>query len=1058
MKTLTATIFLLLFCQNAFCNPDLTQTQSLTCPLEAGYPSVPVIRSLTYNSVDLLYGGGPLYFLVLRYRQVGGNWRYKYRIPTSYGGYGSMTLTGLQPGTDYEWQVASLCTSSDTITSNYAVLQRFTTLPCTNQVMRLSQGTVTSNKASVSWGLGYSPPASVSFVVQYRAAVDTVWKQSEVLTGRTYSFTGLVNNTAYEWRVAEMCSPSMTSGFTDVASFTTTCQQPTGLRLANTIGITGAKLEWQGADVPYELQCKRVTGPQDSWTTVTGITATNYSLYAPNDAYEARLRAECESGIYSPYSVPVSFTMACYPPYTFSHYFLTSGYSVNTNNISSTSDGALGYRLQWRASGQSDWQQEPLSSRPYYIITGLTNNTTYEIRLQNQCSPTLRSEFTDVMSATTSCPAPFWPAFVQPYGELQWGGLASPVQVSYSVEWKKEEATDWQRSPVLNQLQPGMVRYRFPGLNAGTYQYRIQTLCADGSSSAYTPVGSFTYTPCLNEPVINNLNVGCVGAQGAVIQFTTCTDEQRPIEIRWRKKGDDCWAVASVPDSLLPKWVTDLSSSRSRAYPLNGLVPDTEYEWLLLIRHGDRAEPVFSTEIQSFTTRSGTPHTPTVLCTNDRTATVSWSPNTSPDATDAFCWQSMSRYQLMYRPEGSATWREPVSLSGTNTYTFGGLALSTTYEWRVRQQFTDSTFSAFSGSSVFRTTGCESPELSTGTLGGILDCENPLVIWAGCGIGQTTYRLRYRLAGKVVWTDSLLVQNQNKNEWIGYKLNHLLQKIPYEVQLQVTCADGTRSAYGNSVTVTAGCQEICRTPTDICHYDITENSAVLNWRGPGPYEFRWRKGGTADWRLLTVPAPLTGMATVFKLAGLEPNTAYDWQVRSTCSPQSDFTQTDFFRTVCYSPENGRVIALTPVSARVVWSETDPDLLYTIQWRKSGEPVWNRISGINSPSYSLTGLTPDTAYEWRVSTECSEMSRGAVLSFRTGIANRFPVNTITSVKDGLWSDPAVWSCQRIPSGNDAVQVMHKLVIQPGITGHAFKLTYSQNGRLIIQKKGRLVLSE
>ena len=43
--------------------------------------------------------------------------------------------------------------------------------------------------------------------------------------------------------------------------------------------------------------------------------------------------------------------------------------------------------------------------------------------------------------------------------------------------------------------------------------------------------------------------------------------------------------------------------------------------------------------------------------------------------------------------------------------------------------------------------------------------------------------------------------------------------------------------------------------------------------------------------------------------------------------------------------------------------------YTVQWRPKNTTIWTTVEGLNTTSYSLTGLTTQTLYEWRVQGTC-----------------------------------------------------------------------------------------
>jgi hypothetical protein len=71
---------------------------------------------------------------------------------------------------------------------------------------------------------------------------------------------------------------------------------------------------------------------------------------------------------------------------------------------------------------------------------------------------------------------------------------------------------------------------------------------------------------------------------------------------------------------------------------------------------------------------------------------------------------------------------------------------------------------------------------------------------------------------------------------------------------------------------------------------------------------------------------------------------------------------------CIEPTDLTATNVTSRKATVGWtSEGD---LFNLQYKKSGDAAWTNVNGINAKTYELTGLTPKTAYIFRVQTVCS----------------------------------------------------------------------------------------
>ena len=67
-------------------------------------------------------------------------------------------------------------------------------------------------------------------------------------------------------------------------------------------------------------------------------------------------------------------------------------------------------------------------------------------------------------------------------------------------------------------------------------------------------------------------------------------------------------------------------------------------------------------------------------------------------------------------------------------------------------------------------------------------------------------------------------------------------------------------------------------------------------------------------------------------------------------------------------------------------------------------------------------------------------------------------TIQTVQDGLWSDPATWSCGRVPTLSDVVVLNHTVTVSSGYTGQGLTLRYGAGARLLWQAGSRLQLGQ
>ena len=164
----------------------------------------------------------------------------------------------------------------------------------------------------------------------------------------------------------------------------------------------------------------------------------------------------------------------------------------------------------------------------------------------------------------------------------------------------------------------------------------------------------------------------------------------------------------------------------------------------------------------------------------------------------------------------------------------------------------------------------------------------------------------------------------------------------------------------------------CVTPFGLNTTNITSNSATLSWsavNGSVSYDLDYKPTTTNWW----TNAATAITSTSYNLSGLNPLVTYDWKVRANCSSSSSaYRLGPQFTTQnpCGIPSGLSTTNITPSSATLSWAAVTNAINYTVEYKQSSSASWTLGgSGINSLSYSLSGLSPATAYDWRVSVLC-----------------------------------------------------------------------------------------
>ncbi len=171
-------------------------------------------------------------------------------------------------------------------------------------------------------------------------------------------------------------------------------------------------------------------------------------------------------------------------------------------------------------------------------------------------------------------------------------------------------------------------------------------------------------------------------------------------------------------------------------------------------------------------------------------------------------------------------------------------------------------------------------------------------------------------------------------------------------------------------------RETCPSPTNLTVTHIIQIGATLSWVAGGASNWDLEYGlsgfplGSGTRIFTTTPS--------YTVSGLTPGTGYDFYVRDSCGAAhvSSWAGPDAFITLsatlpCPSPSSLLASNITQTSARLSWmsggtSTSNWDLEYGLSGFTLGSGT--RIS-TTTPSYTVSGLTPGTGYDFYVRDSC-----------------------------------------------------------------------------------------
>ena len=165
---------------------------------------------------------------------------------------------------------------------------------------------------------------------------------------------------------------------------------------------------------------------------------------------------------------------------------------------------------------------------------------------------------------------------------------------------------------------------------------------------------------------------------------------------------------------------------------------------------------------------------------------------------------------------------------------------------------------------------------------------------------------------------------------------------------------------------------VCGLPDTLAANGITPHEATLTWTGgSGTYNLETKAGNEAWIQVLNESTD-----TTYRWQSLNPATVYQARVRSVCDTgNSGWMGISFTTPIACPAPTGLAATLTPGNGTVA----------TLDWTENGEATaWqiclnddeNNLIDANTNPFTLTGLTPETAYTAKVRAYCDDIDQSA----------------------------------------------------------------------------------
>jgi hypothetical protein len=413
-------------------------------------------------------------------------------------------MYGLTDGTNYEWQVRTVCSTDTSSVSAWSSLQTFTTMVSCDVVPNNPNTTnIGMTTATLTWDAVVGVQA---YNLRYRKLSEPFSSNIYVVTTATsLQLNSLISGADYTWDLRAICDTvnGIQSNWTGFTIFHTAepCADPTNLGVRNNFTtLTGASLKWFGPNnTDYLVMFKESTATNWDTVNVNGTVVTNITLlpFGVNltsqqvgqekrltftgltsaTEHEWQVITACSPSNLSTAVTGPNFTTltGCQVPLGLSSSPLTDNATVSWSSVT----GATFYEVRKRLQGTSTWSGVGTSYGLDKTFWNLIPGTSYEWQVRSQCdySGTNISAWSSIESFTTQnvCTKPQNPDelnITTTTADLVWDAI--PGAWGYRLMYLANGAA-WN-TKVVDTINTNIDA--IASLNPGTtYKWRVKGIC-----------------------------------------------------------------------------------------------------------------------------------------------------------------------------------------------------------------------------------------------------------------------------------------------------------------------------------------------------------------------------------------------------------------------------------------------------------------------------------------------------------------------------------------------------------------------------------------------------
>jgi titin len=862
----------------------------------------------------------------------------------------SFVVSGLTPSTTYKYRVRTMDGSGnlDMNTHDVSVTTPAPAAPSAPTGLAVTG----SSLSSLTVGWTNNDPSVTSYDVQlcsgsgcssYAAVSGSPF--SGILT--SYTASGLTPQSTYRIQVradnSAGSSAWLTSGDLTTPASASPPADPSNLvwtgNTANTISVTWTDNATN--ELAYEVQSCANAGCS-SFAAVSGspfpANTTSYQLASLSAGSSYRLRVRATNS-YGDSNWLTSGDLVAFGGLLPIGSVTSTSLQLSWNAVGS----AASYSIYNTAGASPVYVASVAAGNLSYAVTGLSPATSYTYRVRAFTASGVSDENTNDVSQTTAALAP--PAAptnlvinstTTSSITISWTGGDSTT-TSYDIQACNGSACSAYATLGGSPVSAATTTYAYTGLSAAS-TYRMQVRATNGAgSSAWLQSGDIT-TPGVLAP--SNLTWTANDGSSVSLSWTDNAVNPQHVEVQ-SCSGYGCSSFSPITGSPF--------GPAQSSYVVGSLAADTYFSFR--VRSTDAGGASAWATIANTVSFAGAASTSGLLSTQVQ---VSWA--TVPGAAS---------YAVYNTTSGSPVFLASVNAPATS-YVVTGLSPSTAYQFRVRT-FDVSGASDKNSAQVSVTTPAAAPPANpTAMTIGAITSGTIAFSWTNNAPDATSFDVQECL-GSGCSSYAAVSGSPFAGIVTSYVATGLATSTTYGFRVRANNAAGASAWLATGDISTTGAVGLPSAPSNLAWTANTATTITTSWTANATnataYEVQSCSGsGCSSYASVTGSPFASSSLATYTLSGLTEGSVYGLRVRATNSYGASAWLSSGDLVAFGGVSSG---SATPTTVQLGWTSVGSAASYSVYNTTSGSPVFVASAGAGATSYVVSGLTPATAYKFRV---------------------------------------------------------------------------------------------